>query len=374
MLHLFNKVYVEFDNKINVNIDRVVISEQYGIPMSNEFEKYTYGQLVRFAKNLQELNSAITFDEFILELKSHSERTNKKLIVYCDRTNYIRFMASWFKLMMPALDYETYKTLAILTIYKERCVSNTQLSSQNTVNVGPIFNEFTEEDWQDGWNNKILGQISPALMGVSISYEFLLANYLAGDTHYTEELLKTSHLFLRRFFQECFTDNRQMVSLNINNHRMQQVLGYEDVELDYSNDPLKQIPFFSYYTDPIIWKAPTTLSSGLYGICNLQGLDQDRIDGLKHTILDVYEKFEGMITNTTIFESFDWLEIACRDSMTIEELDEIIEKVSAAPFDTCLIPRMDYENVNFPLYLHILRSHHEGNIDHLQKMIIHSVE
>ena len=374
MLHLFNKVYLEFDNKINVDIDRVVISEQYGVPMSSEFEKYTYGQLIRFTKSIEDLSSEITFDDFILELKGHSNRTNKKLIVYCDRTNYIRFMASWLKLMMPNLDYDTYRTIAILTIYRERCVSNTQLSSHNTLDVGPIFEDFTEEDWRDGWINKIAGQISPALMGVSISYEFLLANYLAGDTNYTEELLKTSHLFLRRFFQECFTDNRQMVLLNINNHRMQQVLGYEEQPVDYSNDPLKDIPFFQYYTDPVIWKAPTTLSSGVYGICNLKGLDEERIAGLKNTILNVYGNFEGMITNTTIFESFDLLEIACRDSMTLNELDEIVDTISASPFDTCLIPRMDYENVNFPLYLHILRSYHEGNTEHLQKFIIHRVE
>lgn len=374
MLHLFNKVYVEFDNKINVDIDRVVISEQFGIQMSAEFEKYTYGQLIRYSKNIQELNKEITFDNFILELKGHSTRTNKKLIVYCDRKNYVRFMASWFTLMMPNLDYETYKKISELTIYRERCVSNTALSSQNAVDVGPIFDNFTEQDWQDGWDNKILGQISPALMDVSISYEFLLANYLGGDSNYTQELLKTAHLFLRRFFQECFTDNRQMVLLNINNHRMQQALGYAEIPLDYSGDPLKEIPFFQYYTDPVIWKTPTTLSSGLYGMCNLAGLDKDRIEGLKQTTLSVYEKFEGMITNTTIFESFDWLDIACRDSMTIDELDLIVDKISDAPFDTCLIPRMDYENVNFPLYLHILRSYHEGDFEHLQKFIIHRVE
>jgi hypothetical protein len=98
------------------------------------------------------------------------------------------------------------------------------------------------------------------------------------------------------------------------------------------------------------------------------------MNGLRDTTLSVYENFEGMITNTTIFESFDWLDIACRNSMTLDELNEIVDKISAEPFDTCLIPRMDYENVNFPLYLHILRSYHEGNIEHLQKFIIHRVE
>lgn len=374
MLHLFNKVYLEFDNKINVDIDRVVISETYGIPMSSQLQQFSYGELIRFSKNLNELTSEITFDDFILELKSHSVRTNKKIIIYCDKVNYIRFMASWFKLMMPELDYDTYKTISVLTIFRERCVSNTQLSSQNAVNVSSIFDEITEEEWQDGWDNKILGQISPALMGVSISYEFLLANYLSGDDTYNEDLLKTSHRFLRRFFQECFTDNRQMVLLNINNHRMQTALGYENVNLDFSGNPLNEIDFFQYYADPVIWDTPTTVSSGLYGMCKLNELDQDRIDGLRNTILDVYGKFEGMVTNTTIFEVFDFLEIACRDSMTVEELDEIIERISSDPFDTCLIPRMDYENVNFPLYLHILRSYHEGNTYHLKKFKIHRVD
>jgi hypothetical protein len=372
MLHLFNKVYLEFDNKINVDIDRVVISEQYGVPMSSEFEKYTYGQLIRFTKNIEDLSSEITFDDFILELKGHSNRTNKKLIVYCDRINYIRFIASWLKLMMPTLDYKTYKTIATLTIYRERCVSNTQLSSHNTLDVGPIFEVFTEEDWQDGWDNKILGQISPALMGVNISYEFLLANYLAGDRNYVEPLLSTAHRFLRRFFQELFTDNRQMVLLNINNHRLQEALGYSGIA-DVTGNPLEHIEELKYYTDDQIWKVPSTVSSGVYGICNLSGLPQEKIDGLRNTTLKVYSSFEGMQTNSTVFEAFDFLEVACRNEMTQEELDEIIASISGSPFDTCFVPRFDFENVNFPLFLHVLRKYHEGDIESLQKFIIHTV-
>lgn len=372
MLHLFNKVYLEFDNKINVGIDRVVISEQYGIPMSSEFEKYTYGKLIRYTKSIKDLSSKITFDDFILELKEHNTRSNKKLIVYCDRTNYIRFMASWFKLMMPNLDYETYKTLATLTIYRERCVSNTQLSSQNAVDVGPIFEEFTDADWQDGWDNKILGQISPALMGVSISYEFLLANYLGGDRNYLEPLLKTSHLFMRRFFQEQFTDNRQMVLLNINNHRLQEALGYNSIT-DFSKNPLKDIEVFQYYADEEIWKTTSTISSGVYGICNLSKLSQEKINGLRNTILNVFESFEGMQTNTTVFEGFRFLEVACRDEMTEEELEDLILLISQSPFDTCFVPRFDFENLNFPLFLHLLRKYHEQDIKYLEKFIIHTV-
>jgi hypothetical protein len=372
MLHLFNKVYLEFDNKINVDLDRVVISDQFGIQMSSEQEKYTYGTLLRFSKSLEELNNDIVFDEFILELKGKSVSTNKKIMVYCDRSNYLKFIASWMKLMMPTLDLDTFKDIANLVIYRERCISNTQLSSQNAVNINSIFNAFTDEDWEYAWDNKIEGQISPTLMGVSISYEFLLANYLAGDRHYVEPLLATAHRFLRRFFQEIFTDNRQMVVLNINNHRFQESLGYSGT-VDITGNPLDGIEVLKYYNDSQIWSTPTTVSSGVYGICNLAGLPQEKINGLRNTLFNIYESFEGMTTNTTVFDAFDWLEIACRDEMTQEEFDQIIEFISEAPFDTCVIPRFDFENVNFPLFLHVLRKYHEGDTEYLQKFIIHTV-
>lgn len=372
MLHLFNKVYLEFDNKINVDLDRVVISNQFGIQMSSDFEKYTYGQLIRYSKTLEELNDEIVFDDLILELKGHGERTNKKIIVYCDKQNYLKFIASWMKLMMPNLDLQTFKDIANLTIYRERCVSNTQLSSQNAVSIDSIFEPFSDEQWEYAWNEKIEGQISPALIGVNISYEFLLANYLAGDRNYVDPLLTTAHRFLRRFFQEIFTDNRQMVVLNINNHRFQEALGFSGI-VDITGNPLENIEELKYYNDEQIWSTPTTVSSGVYGICNLAGLPQDKINGLRNTLFNVYESFEGMTTNTTVFDAFNWLEIASREEMTQDELDQIIEFISDSPFDTCIIPRFDFENVNFPLFLHVLRKYHEGDTEYLEKFIIHTV-
>ena len=372
MLHLFNKVYLEFDNKINVDIDRIVISDQFGNPMASDFEKYTYGVLIQYAKSLEELSQSVSFDELMLQLKAHGDYSKKKIIIYCDRSNYLKFLASWMKLMLPSLDFNTFKDIANLTIYKERCVSNTQLSSQNAITVDDIFNPFTEQDWKYGWDNKIEGQISPAEIGVSISYEFLLANYLAGDDNYLEPLLKTAHMFMKRFFQEQFTDNRQMVLLNINNPRLQQALGYSGTA-DVTGNPLKSIDVLEYYADEEIWKTTTTVSSGVYGICNLSNLSQEKIDGLRNTILNVFSSFEGMQTNTTVFEGFRFLEVACRDEMTREELDDMISCISESPFDTCFIPRFDFENVNFPLFLHVLRKYHEQDTAYLQKFIIHSV-
>ena len=140
-----------------------------------------------------------------------------------------------------------------------------------------------------------------------------------------------------------------------------------------SHNPLSLIPALKYYADNEIWQTPTTTSSGVYGICNLSNLSQEKIDGLRNTTLKIFNSFEGMQINSTVFEGFRFLEVACRDQMTQDELEEIIESISESPFDTCFIPRFDYENINFPLLLHVLRKYHKQDTSYLHKFIIRSV-
>ena len=61
MLHLFNKTYLEFDDKIEINFDRVVISDQYGIPMHQELDKVSYGELIQFGKSFDEVVLVFVF-------------------------------------------------------------------------------------------------------------------------------------------------------------------------------------------------------------------------------------------------------------------------------------------------------------------------
>ena len=79
MLHLFNKVYLEFDDKIEINFDRVVISERYGIPMLDQLNKVSYGELVTFGKSYEEVIGE-DFAGFVATLKDFGKTTNKKIL------------------------------------------------------------------------------------------------------------------------------------------------------------------------------------------------------------------------------------------------------------------------------------------------------
>ena len=358
MLHLFNKVYLEFDEKIEINYDRVVISEVFGNQMAAELDKLAYGELIAYGKSFSEvIDNNNGFVEFITKLKEFGETSSKKIIIYCDKEAYKLMMTKWLKSVMPSLTLDAFKTLVDHTMYNQRVVSNTQLSSVYSINLKAIWEGL--DDIEQAFNET--ESLSPndidklKQLSLNLSYEFLMANYLSGDNSYKQQLKSTMHLFMRRWFKEMFTDNRQMVLLNITNHNFQKTFNIDPELVDITRvDPLAGIPGFEYYADDEIWERNSEFATGIFGTCNLENLSTEQIDGLKNTILNVYGKFEGMQIDTSIFNVLNWVNIAASNEITDDQLEEIVDYIVATPFDTNLIPRFDFQNVNFPLFLYFL--------------------
>ena len=55
MLHLFKKVYIEFDTRMSVDHDRIVISEEMGYPMHDELGKIAGGVLINYGTSIDEV-------------------------------------------------------------------------------------------------------------------------------------------------------------------------------------------------------------------------------------------------------------------------------------------------------------------------------
>lgn len=370
MLHLFNKTYLEFDSSIDINLDRVVISDRYGIPMLKSLEHVTNGDLISYGKTVESVLGEDSFVGFIEKMHQHGLRTNKKVIIFCDKENYNKFISLWFKLTAPNLDESTFTKLTDFVKFKERIVKNTQLATLGSLSAAYLSDVLTgvTNVWRELPSFSTDDITKFKSLSLNSSYEFLLASHLSGSEEYLPQLLKTVHLFLSRWFREALTDNRQMILMNITNHKMLSDLGIDYNQIDITKEnPLDGIEPLKYYADDEIWETTTDYSSGTYGICNLKGLSSEKLQGLKNTLLSVYQNAEGMETNRTCFSAFNWIEIASKDSMTKEELDEILEFLVNEPFDTCLVPRFDFENVNFALFLHFLKLKKDGNTTELAK-------
>jgi len=349
MLHLFNKVYLEFDDRIENHLDRVVISEQYGDQMYDLLEKAVLGKLILYGKSFEEVVGD-DFLGFIKSIKEYGDNSGKKIIIFCDRTSYKKFMAHWFRSTLPNLDYDGFKTIVDHTIYNQRIISNTQLSSMFSVNLNSLWEDL--DDIESAWTNaQSVNRTSLKSLNLNHTYEFLLSTYLSGDNSHKEALKKTLHMFLRRWFIEMFEDNRQMVLLNITNHKFLSTFDIDPKLVDITRlDPLETIEQLESYSDNEIWER----SQKSYGKCSLEGLSDEKVIKLMNTLYNIFEKFEGMQINRSVFGFNKFVTITCRESITDLELDDIIEYIVENPFDTSLVPRIDFLNVNYPLVQYFL--------------------
>jgi len=347
MLHLFNKVYLEFDDKIEINFDRVVISEKYGIQMLQLLDQVAYGTLITFGKSYDEVTNN-DFYKFIETVRDFGIASNKKIVIYCDKDSYKKFISQWFKSTLPSLNFAGFKTIVDHTVYNQRIVSNTQLSSVYSIKLNSVWEGLN--DIENAWNTASSVNLKP-LQNMNYSYEFLISTYLSGDNSRKEELKKTLHMFLRRWFKEMFTDNRQMVLLNITNHKFLSSFDIDPQLVDITKlDPLAGIDQLESYADDEIWER----NENAYGECKLEGLSDEKATKLMNTLLNIFEKFEGMQINQTVFGIKNYVTTACAETISDEKLNDLLNYVINNPFDTSLVPRFDFENVNFTLLQHFL--------------------
>jgi hypothetical protein len=363
MIHLFDKVYLSLDDFIQTDIDRVVIG-RYGNIMDEYLKKIQKGILLNHYKTLPD-----NFSELIIQIKNYVDTLNKKFIIYADKDNFNKFLINWLKTIFVNLDLNTFNKILQLTILKERIINNTQLKPIHVLNMeqlweglGNLNNLFNEITISNEQRNSIKN------LNLNLSYEFLLANYFSGSSNHINKLNTTVHKFLRRWFKEAFTDNREMILMNLLNKNFQLTLNFTENDLDLnSNNPIKNVSSLQYYADETIWEQKDDYGKGVYGICKIENLSQEKITGLRNLIKKIYNDVEGMAINKTMFSTFDYLELAVKDNITNDEMNTMLNFVVENPFDTCLVPKFDFQNINYVLIQHIFNLKRNNNIEALSK-------
>jgi len=105
MLHLFNKVYLAFDDSIDCHTNRYVISAETGNEMHQELQTTYRGTLINYSHNVNEM--AGKYDDltgFFEDVKSKQGTLGTKVIIYCDSEAYLNLSVTWLKTMLPFVD------------------------------------------------------------------------------------------------------------------------------------------------------------------------------------------------------------------------------------------------------------------------------
>lgn len=192
MLHLLKKVYIASDRVIDVNFDRIVVSEEHGFD-TLESIKADGGALIAKGFTVQDIvgeeKDFSSLTDLFDNLAKFCDNSGKKVIIYADDKNFTHIIAYWYKLIFKNIDADACRVLVnnmLVKYYMFQRARTSTFASPNEnfeIDISTFDAEFSSVE--------IIGResfVSTYLEDLSV--EALLATYLNNGQ--AKEALKTS--------------------------------------------------------------------------------------------------------------------------------------------------------------------------------------
>jgi len=355
MFHLFKKVYLDFDDKINMSYDRIVCSNAYGgIIDSIDLSKVFYGELIASSKNIGDLigpeKKFNTFLEMLELLNSRVDQYNSPVYVYCDKESYYKFAVKWMKIILPRCTAPAAWKFFKSHIFKEKNFVNSRMSaSERFINDVDSW-YLLEEQFNTYWTNEVVTQADRNTYSQFINtvknnlkVEFLLASYLYNKS-LGDVLAKAITPLVKKDLEKFIYEHKEVILVHFQRPFFQTLLGVQNGPYTFDNfysmvddpAPLVQLMF-----KPEIWGetrssmfAPTSSGS-----INLSAFTDEDITNLKS-----YSAITGQIWKDEVWytslrttpsaqsylgsevDKFDFIKFfRNKDYLTVEELDSILD-------------------------------------------------
>jgi len=252
MFHLFKKVYLDFDDKINMGYDRVICSQENGGNIvAPDLDKYFYGEQIATAKTSEELTT-VKFKstlELLQKLNDRTDQLDKRVIIYCDKDSYYKLAIEWMKIILPNCDVDNAWKFFKSHIFKEKNFVNSRMSASTTFAHGAdewlvdkvIFEQFWSEVKVTTSTRK---KFAPFLKSIltSLKVEFLLAGYLY-DKRYGEELAKVISPLVKKDLEKFLYEHKEIILVHFQSPVFQKLLGCVNGPYTFDN-------FYDMYKDP----------------------------------------------------------------------------------------------------------------------------
>jgi hypothetical protein len=344
MFHLFSKVYVASDSTINLDFDRVVISNKYGIGMYEALDKVSYGELCAYGKTIDSALNGKTFSAFINSLLQKVNNTGKKVIIYVDDNNFSKFMSLWFKSIF--LNPTTESSWKIIDDYirKEKILKNWRYSSTST--ESDIFKEVTEVKFIEHFNEAQPQNLSSITS--ELSFEILLASYLADGTQ-KDSLKQTLNTLLNRSMQELVIEIKHTYVKN------------------YKKPAFPSLPVeLTFFSDSSLYKSESIGRVSGSSSVDLIGATSEDIELFKQTAVKVLTEWDQFNSNSNIVNRVGLINFV-RTEITDEQLNYLINFEKTSLSNNRLYSSADEEKINIYFLDFVLNSTQENLTDYILK-------
>lgn len=356
MFHLFKKVYIDFDDKINMSYDRIICSSEYGGKKDSvDLSKVFYGELIASEKSVDELiGSKKTFQSFasLLELVNNRvDQYGSRVFIYCDKESYYKLAIKWMKIILPNCDDDSAWKFFKSHIFKEKNFVNSRLSasarfaegSDLWLNAESQFKSYWDQEKIDDETRKTYSTILNAVKE-NIRIEFLLASYLYDKSN-ADILCKAMSPLIKKDLEKFLYEHKEIILVHFQRPVFQKLLDVQkgpytfDNFYDMIDDPA---PLVKLMFKPEIWgdTRSSMYAPSSSGSINFSALTDEDIENLK-----VYSKITGQIWSDELWytnlrtnaqytqayqrseiDKFDFIKFfRNKEELSIEELDKILE-------------------------------------------------
>lgn len=261
MIHLFKKVYIASDKMIDLEMDRVIISEEYGIQLGIAYSQLHSGDLIHAFKNTAELvgqnMTFATWTRFFDFLYTRCTETGKRIIIYADDTAFLTIATAWFKLSLPYATSDDIRDLIESLVFRHNVFyrsrwSTNQGRGDEYYSIDPTAFLDTFDSIEVPYNALFANKIKP-YMGV----EFLLATYLYSG-QMKSELKDVLKILIRKDTEKFLYEVKEIFLVHFVTERFASKLNLDKTyNMSNLNDiVLDQSKFARLFFDPLLWSYP----------------------------------------------------------------------------------------------------------------------
>jgi hypothetical protein len=257
MFHLFNKIYLDFDEKISMSQNRIIVSQENGgIDAYEDLAVVFYGKILASVKSVGELFGEgapyASFTDLLIAAKECSELNSRPFYIYCDYDSYYHLASQWLKLILPnASDTDAWKFFKS-HMFKEKNFVNSRMSATQRFANGisetwqleeaKFLTCYSQDPLPTGDNfDSFIDSIRPML-----SVEFLLASYLY-DERYAQALAISMSPLVKKDLEKFLYEHKEILLVHFQKPVFQQLLQVQngpytfDNFYDMANDPAPMI-------------------------------------------------------------------------------------------------------------------------------------
>jgi hypothetical protein len=370
MLHLFKKVYLEHDDNIDYNFDRIVISELNGVQNWSEIEKISGGRLISYGKNLNNLNNINSFNDLLNKVNEKTIETNKPVYIYADKDSYYKILSLWYKIILPnAITNDIISLVKLNFDYKNFLKISSYWNMVDKKKNNNIL--FDSEKLQSEYNNlNINRQEYQSFIDNNISsfsVEFLLASYLYDGSR--KDSLKSLLIPLVKIeISKWLYNIRELFTYHLLNRNFLNKIGITEtyninncLDVIKNNHPIVQ----TFYNNPNVFLLnnldhstyDVVLTTGSKSLINFENITNQHIENIKQFLVSLG------VSEVEWSYLIDILPLLRNSEFTDQQLDSIIKHQSSqdSSFNTGTFYGTNFPTINTYFIQHIFNEFNSNN-------------